>query len=323
VKEGALLRKGWGLVRRALLDPPSPHAAIEVRPGAVAAVRLQAQGGKSTLAAAALVEIPPGTLAVSMMEPNIKDPAAFRQALRSVVEKTGILGAGKVALVLPDPVARVALLDAAEIKPRGRTDGEEMIRFRLRKAVPFEIRDARLAVAPLPAPPGAKAQILVGAILRSILLEYEDPCRELGLEPGIVTLSGIAIQEVVAASAAPGDDLLVINWDEGYVSLLLSRAQGLVLVRSLTGASAASPEAVARELAQTILYYRERLGGLGLKRVVLRSAALPPDEASRTVEAAAGQRPEILDPWGALSASEPGSAQLLAGAAAILAKRAA
>jgi Tfp pilus assembly PilM family ATPase len=308
-------------LRRTFLDPPAPLAAVEVRARAVGAVRLVAEAGGRSVGAAASVELPEGTLNLSLSEANVTQPDALRAGLRSAMEKAGILGGGKVALVLPDPVARVALLPAAQLKGRGRADSEEMVRFRLRKAVPFEIRDARVVATSLPSS-GGEAQVLVGVILRTVLEEYEGACRGLGLEPGLVYLAGLAILDAVEAGRAPADRL-VVNWDDGYVSILLSRNGAPALVRTLTGVSAANAGHVAREVAQTVLYYRERLGGAGLAEAIVRSAAIPVAEAAEALEEPLGVRPTALDPWGSLLSADRAAAQALAGAAAAVVGKAA
>jgi Tfp pilus assembly PilM family ATPase len=279
-----------------------------------------AQGSGRTLGGAASVELPEGTLRLSISEPNIANKEAFRQGLRSVVLKAGILGAGRVALVLPDPIARVALLPASDIRGRS-AEAEELLRFRLRKAVPFEIRDARLASVPIHAP-GKEPQVLVAAILTTILEEYEGACREMGLDPGLVELAGLAILEAVEERRGPADRLIV-NWDEGYVSLILSQGGAPVLIRTLMGADAGSPANVVREASQTALYYRERLGGAGLAEAIVRSTVIPVAEAALLLEEPLGLRPEALDPWGALVGGDRSGAQILAGAAAAIGRKAA
>jgi Tfp pilus assembly PilM family ATPase len=307
-------------LHRRFLAPPAPLAAIEVRAGAIGAVRLVPQGSGRALGGAASVELPEGTLRLSISEPNIVNPEAFRQGLRSVVEKTGILGAGRVALVLPDPVARVALLPAADIRGRG-AEAEELIRFRLRKAVPFEIRDAHLASVPIHSP-GKEPQLLVAAILSTVLEEYEGACRAMGLDPGLVELAGLAILDAIEESRRPADRL-VVNWDEGYVSIILSQGGAPVLIRTLMGADAGSPANVVREASQTALYYKERLGGTGLTEAIVRSTVIPVGEAALLLEEPLGLRPEALDAWGALVGGDRSSAQILAGAAAAVGRKAA
>jgi len=314
VRAFAWASRGSLWLRRTFVDPPAPLAAIEVRARTLGAVRLVADAGGRSLGAAASVELPEGTLKLSMAEANVAQPEAFRRGLRSVAEKAGILGGGRVALVLPDPVARVALLPAAQVKGRRRADVEEMIRFRLKKAVPFEIRDAHVAAVPVPGPVG-EPQVLVGVILRTILDEYEGACRALGLEPGLVRLAGLVILDAIETGRPPADRVIV-NWDDGYVSILLTRDGAPALIRTLTGADAASVEHVAREAAQTVLYYRERLGGTGFAEAVVRSAVIAPSEAALLLEEPLGLRPTILNPWGALLSTDVASAQVLAGAAA-------
>jgi hypothetical protein len=305
---------------RRFLDAELPPAAVEVRAGALGVVRVVRDKRAASLGAATSLELPAGTLKLSMAERNILAPEAFQQTLRAVLERAGVTG-GRIGLVLPDPVARVALLPAAEVRARGRAEREEMIRFRLKKAVPFDIREAQVSFREVGAP-GREPMILVVAILRSILEEYEGACRALGLEPGLVQLTGLTILDAVEESRPPADRV-VVNWDEGYISILVSRFGSPALARTLTGTSASDPEQVVREATQTILYYRERLGGEGIAQAVVRSVGVLPAEAARILEQPLGVLPEILDPWGSLGAKEQEMAQALAGAAACVIGRAA
>jgi hypothetical protein len=262
------------------------------------------------------MDLPPGCLDLSIVQPNLVDPAAFRQALRSALERTGVLAGARVALVLPDPVARVALLPAAEVAARGRAQAEELIRFRLRKSVPFDIREARLAFSA----DGSRTTdaVVVAAIHRPVLESYEEACRSAGLEPGLVQVAGLALVSAAFRDGA-GADRLLVNWDDGYVTLLLARGEWPLLVRTLTGEPAAQPEQVAREVANTVLYYRDRLGGLGLAEAVLRSAALPPERAAAVLAEPLGREPVLVEPWQPLAIGMPAAmAQALAAAAASL-----
>jgi hypothetical protein len=317
---GSALLGGQSLLRRLFVEPERPTVAVEVRRRAVGLVRVVREGRGYALGTAAALELPAGTVELSMTRPNLADPAAFRNVLRSVLQRAGFAGGGRICLVLPDPVARVALVPAAEVKGKRRADVDEMIRFRLRKAVPFDVREARVGFVRL----GVRAddQVLVAAVYRPVLEGYEEACASLGLQPGIVELSGLS---VLAASADgdPGGDRLVVNWDDGYVSLFLVRDGQLVLVRTLAGDTAAAPEQVSRELTNTDIYYRERLGGAGFADVVVRSAYLPAGEAVALVGSALETVARPLDAWGGLSGDYGPVAHALAGAAAAAARRAA
>jgi hypothetical protein len=249
-----------------------------------------------------------------MTESNLVDPAAFTQVLRAVLVKAGALGAGRVGLVLPDPVARVALLPASEVSGKTRAANEDLIRFRLRKSVPFDIREASIAFAT----PGTRSEdpVLVAAIFRPVLEAYERACRDAGVHAGLIEVSGLALLNAAFGALPPADRLLV-NWDEGYVTLLLARGEWPIVVRTLVGAPAAEPRDVAREVAHTVLYYRERLGGTNLEQAVLRCTVMPTAEAAGWLEPSLGLVPEVLPVWEPLRAAGLRDAgQSLAAAAA-------
>lgn len=309
-------------LRRLLLEPEPPAAAIEVRAGGLAALRLQRDGRSQVLGAAAALRLPEGALRLSLQDANLADSEAFGSALAGLCERVGLGPGSRVALVLPDPVARVAFVPAAEVKARSAAETLEQLRFRLKKTLPFDVREARLAWCAVPAFPGQPAQLMVAALFAPVLADYEAAACGVGLVPGVVEVAGLALLRAVPAGG--GGDELVVNWDRGYVSLALLRAGEPTLYRTLTGELAAKPEEVAREAQSTVLYYAERLGGPGLSRASLRSGLLPFGDAARLLDEAIGLWPEPLDPWAALGGGPPGvetqtfeaaAASLLAGAA--------
>ena len=313
---GASLRHGALWLRERLLEPEWPTVAVEVRPRGVSVVRLVGSGNRLGLGAAASLDLPEGALEVSLARANVVDGAAFRKALQGACERAGALSGGPVALVLPDPAVRVALLPASELKARRRAEVEQMIRFRLNKTVPFDVQEARVAWA---GPEGG--QMLVAAVFRPVLEGYEAALRDLGFEPGVVEPASLALVGTLERAGTPGDRLLV-NWDVGYVSLVLTRRGWPILIRTLVGDL--GPEAVLREAANTVLYYRERLGGQGLAGAALRSAFLPPEEAVTLLREPLGLEPEVVDPWALLGGGHRSAvAQAMAGALACLLRRAA
>jgi Tfp pilus assembly PilM family ATPase len=307
--------RGTAWLRRRLRDPDRPLIAVEVRTRSVGVVRMTRDGERAVLGAAAFLELPEGCVKLSMTQPNIVDADTFKQTLRAVLERAGVLEGGRVALVLPDPVARVALVPAAEVKGN-RSQVDELVRFRLRKAVPFDVREAHVATVAGGARSGDP--LMVGAIYRPVLEGYEAACRAVGLHPGLVELSGLALLSA-AFAPRPTADRLLVNWDDGYVSLVLARGEWPILVRTLTSEAASSPDDIAREAGNTVLYYRERLGGAGLAEAVVRSAALPPSEAVAWLEKPLELVPEVVDPGAWLGGGTPmAMSQAIAGAAASL-----
>ncbi|MCG6925557.1 MAG: hypothetical protein LJF30_09620 [Acidobacteria bacterium] len=300
---------------RTLLEPEYPLLAVEVRPRAVAAVRLAYEGRRLGLGAAAVVDLPEGTLDVSLTRPNVADPDGFAVSLRLALERAGALAGGPVSLVLPDPAVRLALVPAEGLRGR-RADAEEAIRFRLHKALPFDVRSARLAWD------GTRGeQALVVVVLEEVVRGYEEALENLGFQPGVVEVSSLALASVPETVAGEGDRLLV-NWDDGYVSFLLRRGEEPLLTRTLPGKMGS--DSVARQATSTLQFYRDRLSGEGLEDVVLRAAAGPVDEAVAALAPALGREPRLLEPWaalGAVQADTSAPAQAVAAAAACALRR--
>jgi type IV pilus assembly protein PilM len=270
---------------RWLTEPEHPSVVLEVRPRTLGIASLN---GGSRLGSAASLELPEGTLRLSLTEPNIQDRDAFRRVLAMALERTGLKGRKSVGLVLPDPVARVVLLPASELSLPGTSFGD-LLRFRLKKTVPFDVQEAQVAALP-----GGESRLtVVGAVARAVLRDYEEALAAEGLEAGLVEISALAVAE--AALGEEGDQLLV-NWEPGYLSFVLFRSGWPVLVRTLTG-PAAEAENVAQEASQTFLYYRERLAGVALARALVRCSADEPGEAIEGLEKALGVPVGRLDPW--------------------------
>jgi hypothetical protein len=259
------------------------------------------------------VDLPEGTLDVSLTRPNIVDPEGFAAALRVALERAGALAGGPVSLVLSDPAVRLALVPAEGLRGR-RADAEETIRFRLHKALPFDVRSARLAWD------GTRGdQALVVVVLDEVIRGYEEALEGLGFQPGVVEVSSLALASVPETGVGEGDRLLV-NWDDGYVSFLLRRGEEPLLARTLPGEIGSA--GVARQATSTLQFYRDRLSGEGLQDVVLRAAAGPVDDAVAALAPALGCEPRLLDPWAALGgAPADTSAQAVAAAAACALRR--
>jgi hypothetical protein len=305
--QAALARAGRWLARR-LGEPPLPQLAVEVRPRAVAAVRLATEGGQPRLAAAAVTELPAGVLDVTLTRPNVLEPAAFRAALRATLERVGALSGGAVSLVLPDPAARVALVPATGL--RGR-EAKETVRFRLHKALPFDVRSSRLSWAVIP----GGEQALVAVAPEDVVRGYEQPLEELGFHPGLVEVSSLALVDALADETEPAGDRLLVNWDSGYVSFVLLRGRQPLLIRTLPGEDGA--EAVARQATGTLQFHRDRLGGGTLAEAVVRAAALPGEDALRLLSRVLPVPPRLVSPWERVGGDDRGAeAQALAAAAA-------
>ena len=71
-------------------------------------------------------------------------PASVAEVLRRALERAGVRGAGRAALVVPDSVARVTLLPFEQM-PAKAADLDQLVRWQLKKATPFPIEEAQVS----------------------------------------------------------------------------------------------------------------------------------------------------------------------------------
>ena len=111
-----------------------PALACEIAADRVLAGRA-ADAGRMVETASAR-ELAPGSVVPDLMEANLRDGTAVRQAIESALSGVGARSHDVIA-ILPDTSVRVVLLDF-ETLPAKRDEAEAVVRFRLKKSLPFD-----------------------------------------------------------------------------------------------------------------------------------------------------------------------------------------
>jgi type IV pilus assembly protein PilM len=263
-------------IKSVLQDPP-PAMAFEVSEAGVSAARI---GARAELDFAPL---PVGAIAVSPLKDNVADEDAFARAVRSLAPSQK---RKDVALILPDFAARIAVLDFDNF-PSDAKEQASLIRFRLKRSLPFDAESAALSYC---AQPASHKKIDVVAVLSpvEIVARYEAPFRNAGLNPGLVTTSSMAALEL-----APEAGLSVIAKLSGRVITIVVREKStLKLVRCLEIPSAALDD-IASVLAPTLVYVEDNLGGRA-ERLILCGFGAQAEEAQRRFEAELGVSADVM-----------------------------
>jgi len=211
------------------------------------------------------------SLAVSPSAPNLLKPQLFRDALPRVSASIASPSArssrngpkrATTALVIPDYAVRMAILDFEEF-PATDEERSALIRFRLRKGVPFHIDEAQVAYSVQLNEP-KRVEVLAVAIARPILDEYESLFSNAGYRVGLVTPSSIAALPLYSG-AEPG--LKLVAKTAGSTLSVLLLEQGRVrLVRCLDLASGEGEETepgdfnILALLQQTLAYAEDQIG---------------------------------------------------------------
>ena len=179
-------------VARWLDAMPNVSLAIELAPDRVAAARWSRTG---SLDGYAVESLPLGALIPSAVDTNIVNVAAVKVAVASVCERLRSREED-VALILPDTVIRVFVQHFEEF-PRSAEEAVPMLRWKLKKSVPFEA-DETLISYMRQAPREAGVDVVTSLARLRIVREYESLAEGIGLLPGVVlsaSLAAIALLE--------------------------------------------------------------------------------------------------------------------------------
>jgi hypothetical protein len=212
-----------------------------------------------------------------LMGGPLRDPAAFESLVGGLVR--GIPGGLKEAsLVLPDAWLRVTYSEITDV-PRQAQARDEVLRWKLRRLVPFRVDELRVSaveVEPLPVQEEPR-RLLLGFGVEQLLAQIEDAFAAHHVRLGRITNSSLALLSAVEIPASGGFAAVVQVETEGY-TLIFARNGEPVLHRykPFTGGmpDAAHSGYVTRDLKLTRNFLDEHFAGAPLGPVLLLA---PPD----------------------------------------------
>ena len=224
---------------RSVLSRSAPSVGVEIGSDHVTAVTVAQNRGAAVLSAYATEPLPAQAVTPAVNGKNVQDPAVASEALKRVLDGLPSRPT-RIALVVPDSVAKVSLVRFEQVPARAR-DLDELIRWQVRKAAPFRIGDAQVSYTPGVDTPEGGREFIVAQMRRDIVEEYEQLCTGAGAHAGIVDLASFNLINAVVAGrsdvAASADWLLVnappttarspwTGWPPRSVSFLGARGWG-------------------------------------------------------------------------------------------------
>lgn len=229
-----------------------PPAAVEITPEGVLAAAVPAPGQPPVYA---FEPLPHGALLPGIGEPNLRAPEAVAAALHSVLDQVSPRSRS-VTLIIPDTVVRVFVLDFDTL-PGKPAEALPVLRFRLRKMVPFDVEHAGLSYQVL-VEKKDEVKVLAAVLPGPVLAEYEAAVRAAGYEPGAVLPSSLAALAAIDSLEA----VLIANLSPAALTTSISNGQDLLLYRTLDlpEEPALRIDEVRRGVAVAAAYYEDKLG---------------------------------------------------------------
>lgn len=230
-------------------NTPKPKLACEIASDRIMAGRLADGGGN--LEACSARELAPGSVVPDLVENNLRQRDAVRAGIEAALGS--VAGRSRdVIAVVPDAAVRVVLVEFDTL-PSDVAEATEVVRFRLKKSLPFDVDKAKVSYHAQKFAGGVR--VVAAVALTSVLEDYESAFQAAGFSPGVVLPSMLA-----ALGAAEGKrPTLVIKVDARTTSIAILNDDQLQLFRTLenTRGVTITGEQLAEEVYPSVVFFQD------------------------------------------------------------------
>lgn len=262
---------------------PKPRLACEITPSGIIAARAKSDG--SRLDVHTWRKLERDLVKPSLTPGNIADPATLTHTVESAL--SAVAGRKRdIAAVLPDGAVRVLLLDFDTL-PEKPAEADPIVRFRLRKSVPFDADHAALSFQTYRKEGTVK--VLAAVCPREVLNEYESVIRGAGYEPGIVLPSTLAALSAIEAQRPT----LIVKLDGNYASVAIAQGNEIVFYRTFDVPTERTETDIANEVYPSIVFFEDNYSAK-IEHIFLISSSSS-NQLAQALQEQTGTRPQNLD----------------------------
>lgn len=246
------------------LAPSPPDVAIEIAHRRVTVAEI-GRGTPASLSGYATESLPADAVVPSLTAKNIAHPKVVSDTVKRALERAGIKAPSRVSLVVPDAVARVSLLPFEQM-PARQSELDQLIRWNVKKSVPFPVEDAALSYVTA-STDGPVTTLAAVVARRDVIAEYEGIAEAIGAHAGIVDLASMnVVNTALASGTAPKGDWLLVCLADDSTTLVIMRGAAFVFHRHK---ATADSEPLTSLVHQTAMYHEDRLSGTRFDKVFL------------------------------------------------------
>lgn len=270
----------------------STSIGLEIRPGGVTCAMVGGSQSSPRIERVACAQFPENTLHVSLKEPNILEPDVFVDRVKAA-HNLILSRSGKVSVSLPDSVGRLLLLDL-EGRFKSRAEALDLIRWKLKKSIPFDLSDTHLDYQKLSVRENGEMSLLVAIVSKTVVSQYEELLVKAGLLPSKIDFNSFNLCRVFDRYLSLDVDSVMISYYDSTLCII-AISQGVpefVRIKDLSGTTATDSR-VFMEINSSLMVCKNRF----------------PDHLTRTVFCLAA--PDVIQDFREMVEEATGSAATL------------
>lgn len=273
-------------IRYAMVEPHYPNVGIEFDSDCIRLAIATADKGKISVVHLDSEKLPAGAIEINPFKPNIHALEPVAEALKAIWSRSPVRPS-RVCLLLQDRTA-LNFNPTLEHVPANQQECNELIRFKLRKFVPFRIEESKICLfdqAGVHTFRHTNPWVIV--LSDAVLHQYEQFVQStINADCGLVDLCTFNMMNLahieMREDGLQAKDVLFVNVNETYISIAIMQKSKLVFYRSrdLERPNNGVVDEALSEIHPITLFYLDKLGGEKLERVFVYS--LPENEELTT-----------------------------------------
>lgn len=286
-------------VKYSLIQPHYSNVGIEFNSDCLRLAAVDASAGKIQVTHLDSEPLARGVIDINPFKPNILNFESLTSSLKNLWSRNTAKDSD-VCLLLQDRAALTFNL-VLESAAASHQEFQDLIRFKLKKNVPFRIEESHISYFnPAGISDDSATNLWVTVMHGQVLQQYEKFLRSaIDVECGLVDLAtlnemNLAHQQIKAANLQQ-NDLLYVNLNLDYVSIAITQKGKLTFyrTRALEKQNGIVQEALA-EIHPTTMYYLDKLGGQNLGAVFIYSIDHS-DELAAQIQQELGMNASVLN----------------------------
>ena len=272
----------------------STSIGLEIRPGGVTCAMVSGSQSSPVIERVSCAQFTKNTIRVSLKEPNVLEPDLFVDRVQAA-HNLILSRSGRVSVSLPDSVGRLLLLDM-EGRFKSRAEALDLIRWKLKKSIPFDLADTHLDYQKLAVRENGEMSLLVALVSKTVVTQYEELLVKAGMLPSRIDFNSFNLCRVFDRYLSLDADSLMISYYDSTLCII-AFSQGspeFIRIKDLTGTNATDSR-VFMEINSSLMVCKNRFPE-HLTRTVFCLAA--PDiirDFGEMVEEATGFVPTLLE----------------------------
>lgn len=280
---------------------PRRYLALDLRQQELRAVSLMGKRSHPILEGARLMALDSDLLHPAARAKNISKPERLTAAIQEILEPLAA-GEERLALILPETIGRLFTIEI-ETPFTSKDEGEKILKWQLKGSLPADPEATVLDFQILDQREDGRKRLLVAAVARNVLDEYESVITAAGYFPVLVGFHSIFLHNYYRNRIEQPEESVLLILESGLLTFEYS--QNRVPLYHRFRAVGDDKSLIFQEISRALVGAQETYPGLKRATVFLQSDLAETESVMDIFRAALKREVVLLDPHIDRIASQP------------------